>query len=462
MMATAACLAQEATGELSFQGPPAKLAAGAVATDWPGLLGPLHAPISPETHLVSTLPEKTRLVFEYAKGSGYAAPAVVGDRLILFHRVKNEEVVDCLHRETGRRFWRTAWPTAYVDRYGYTDGPRCAPAVDAASGTIIALGVEGTLCALDLEGGKIRWKVDLLERYKLTQNFFGVGASPAIEGDIVAVNVGARAACIVGFDLKSGRQRWAAPAPQDWGPSYAAAVPATVHGLRRLFVFAGGESRPATGGLICLDPASGQVDFTFPWRGKRYESVNASAPLVIQDKLFLSECYGKGGVLLKLAVQDGKLSAQPIWESLSLGTHFAVALPKDGCLYGPDGHGPSNCPIVCLDQATGKELWRTEPDLSETIPDRNGGQRKLDLNSDRCHLLHADGTTYCLTEWGHLLTLDLSPRGMKVTSRQWLFSAGETWSPPVLSRGLLYICQNSMDRVSGKGPRLVCIDLRRP
>ena len=42
----------------------------------------------------------------------------------------------------------------------------------------------------------------------------------------------------------------------------------------------------------------------------------------------------------------------------------------------------------------------------------------------------------------------------------WLFAAAEIWAPPVVSRGLLYVCQTSNNRLTGKGPRLLCYDLR--
>jgi outer membrane protein assembly factor BamB len=231
---------------------------------------------------------------------------------------------------------------------------------------------------------------------------------------------------------------------------------------RRVFVFAGGESHPATGGLLCINPADGAVDFSFPWRGRRDESVNASAPLVIDnDKVWISECYGKGGVLLQLTLDaNSKFSAKPLWETDKLGTHFMTALPLAGQLYGCDGHGPNACPLVCLDLANGEEKWRTEPDLAETITTRSGEKKEAHLSSDRCHLLHADGKTLCLTEWGHLLYLDFSPAECKLTARTWLFAAGETWSPPVLSHGLLYINQNTPDLLNKRPPRLICYDLR--
>ena len=71
-----------------------------------------------------------------------------------------------------------------------------------------------------------------------------------------------------------------------------------------------------------------------------------------------------------------------------------------------------------------------------------------------------DARVLMLGEFGHLLWVDLSPQGYKELDRTRLFLAPETWTPPVLSRGLLYVCQNGEDRSTGKGPRLLCYDLR--
>ena len=447
---------------LKFRQAPTALSKDAVTSDWPNFLGPLHGPFSSETHLKNDLKDLP-IVWEVEKGTGYAAPSILGDRLILFHRVADEEIVECLHRETGQRFWRLAYPCTYQDRYGYTNGPRCAPTIDKANSLVFVLGVAGDLHALDLATGQLLWKRDLLPEFKLDQNFFGVGASPLLEKDLLIINVGAKDACVVAFQVKTGKIQWTATAPQDWGPSYASPIPATMHGQRRIFVFAGGESRPATGGLLCINPTDGSVDFTFPWRGRRYESVNASSPAIVDDdKVFISECYGKGGTLLQvLSPDNGKLAVKQLWETDKLGTHFMTVLPLAGHLYGADGHGPNNCPLVCLELASGDEKWRTEPDLSEIVTTPAGETKKLMLNTDRCHLLQADNKTLCLTEWGHLLWLDLSPAGCKVTSRTWLFAAGETWSPPMLSRGLLYVNQNSPDLLNKRPRRLICYDLRK-
>jgi len=38
----------------------------------------------------------------------------------------------------------------------------------------------------------------------------------------------------------------------------------------------------ARGGRVAFEPSSGKVDFQFPFRGKKLESVNASNPVVVE------------------------------------------------------------------------------------------------------------------------------------------------------------------------------------
>ena len=111
--------------------------------------------------------------------------------------------------------------------------------------------------------GKLVWKRDIATEYSVPQDFFGTASTPLVEGQLLIVNVGAPGGpCVVGLDKTTGREVWRAG--KEWGPSYASPVPAVVHGKRRVFVFAGGESSPPTGGLLSIDPANGRVDFSFP------------------------------------------------------------------------------------------------------------------------------------------------------------------------------------------------------
>jgi len=110
---------------------------------------------------------------------------------------------------------------------------------------------------------------------------------------------------------------------------------------------------------------------------------------------------------------------------------------------------------------TGKELWRSQPQWNETIG-KGQDARQVELGLYRCWLMPVDGKILCLGEYGHLVIAELTPKGYRETSRAWLFAAGETWTPPVISKGLLYISQSARDAEHHTGPRLMCYDMRAP
>ena len=429
---------------------PRPLAPDAVTHDWASFLGPSHNAVSTETPLRRDLPPP--LVWELPKGSGYASPAVAGDRLLFIHRLADEEVVECLHVETGASRWRFRYPTRFEDRYGYNNGPRSSPVVDGDR--VFTVGAEGKLHCLDLETGEAVWRQDFWAKYGVPQDFFGAASTPLVEGGLLVVNVGGpRRACVVGLDTATGREAWRAG---NWGPSYASPVPATVHGRRRVFVFAGGESSPPSGGLMSIDPATGDVDFAFPFRSRTYESVNASCPVVFDNQVFISASYRTGGALVEVRPD---FTHRVAWTTQEFALHFNTPIHRDGYLYGFDGRNQGDASLVCIDTPTGRVVWREARTWTETFQ-QNGSTRQVIVGAARGSLLAADGQFVCLGEFGHLLWLDLTPEGYTEVSRAWLFAARESWTLPVLSRGLLYVTQNTRDLTTGDPPRLLCYDLR--
>jgi len=177
---------------------------------WEAFLGPDHNAISSETCLLKSWPPNgPQLIWEVKKGSGYSSPAISGDRLILFHRMGNLEIVKCLNPENGFLYWKFSYPTQYEDRYGYNNGPRSSPVIDGDR--VYTVGAEGKLHCLHLMTGQVIWKRDLSAEFKLPQTFFGMGSTPLIEEKLLIVNVGAPGGpCVVAFDKIAGQQLWAA------------------------------------------------------------------------------------------------------------------------------------------------------------------------------------------------------------------------------------------------------------
>lgn len=437
---------------------PSPLSPDAVTTGWPGFLGPLNRPVTPERPLRREFPESgPPLVWEYPRGSGYASPAIAGERVILFHRVDDQERIDCLHAETGRVIWRHSVPVQYTDDFGYSNGPRAGPVIEGD--LVYTFGVASRLTCLRLEDGSVVWEVDCASKYGVPQYFFGSGSSPLVHGDLLILNAGgSENRCVIAFDRRTGEEKWITR--HEWGQSYASPIAAPLHGRERILVFAGGKSRPATGGLLSLDPATGVADDVFPWRAQRYSSVNASTPVLCgENRVFISQAYvdrgspHNGGAMLTIGT-DGAF--RTVWTAPEFGCHWMTPVYHDGFLYAFSGEKEQQCDLVCYDAATGALKWKERMIWEYRLPD----SRTIRMSPWRGSLLHADGRFLCLGEWGTLCWLDLSPDGPRRGSTAQLFVARETWTLPAISRGLLYVCQNEADLISGLPPRLLCYDLR--
>ena len=75
-----------------------------VAGDWPQILGPHRNGEASDEKLSNTWPKDgPKLLWRYSIGSGFAGPAVVGNRVVVFHRVADQERVEALDASTGSR-----------------------------------------------------------------------------------------------------------------------------------------------------------------------------------------------------------------------------------------------------------------------------------------------------------------------------------------------------------------------
>jgi hypothetical protein len=84
--------------------------------DWPRFLGPLGNGISRETGLLEKWGTNgPPQIWEKSIGTGYSAPSVRGENLVFHHRVRDEEIVECVDAATGKPHWRYAYPSHFVD-----------------------------------------------------------------------------------------------------------------------------------------------------------------------------------------------------------------------------------------------------------------------------------------------------------------------------------------------------------
>ncbi|HUE69392.1 MAG TPA: PQQ-binding-like beta-propeller repeat protein [Pirellulaceae bacterium] len=408
--------------------------------DWGPFLGPTGDGKSPEKGILAPWPDGgLKTIWEKKLGTSYGAPAISQGRLYQFDRFGRMARVYCLKAETGEELWRYEYPTDYEDYYGYNNGPRCSPVVDGDR--VYAYGAEGMLVCLNAITGKLVWKVDTAKDFGVVKNFFGVGSNPVVEGDLLLVMVGGsppgtidvfravgNGSGIVAFDKTSGEVKYKIT---DELASYASMKTATLAGRRFGLAF-------CRGGLVGFEPATGKVDFHFPWRALNPESVNASLPVVAGNEVFISETYGPGSALLSVA--PGKCDV--VWQDdqrkrfKAMQTHWNTPIEVDGYLYASSGRHLNEAELRCIEWQTGDIQW-SEPDLT------------------RASLTYIDGHFLVLGEIGNLLLVKANPRKYELVSEMNLAPrpagiAGEGstardlpgdpfWAAPVVSHGLLYI-----------------------
>ena len=390
------------------------------AADWPQFLGPTRNGVSTETGLTATWPKKgPPVVWEKDVGEGFSGPAVVGNRVIFFHRVGDEEVVECLGAADGATKWKTGYPTHYQDALGKGDGPRSTPLI--ADGRVYTLGADGVLQCLKLDDGAKVWRRALHTDYEVHKSYFGVGTSPIMADGRLLVNVGGTGgAGIVAFNKDNGKEVWKS---DNHDASYSSPVVGEVGGHKDA-VFLTRE------GLVALNPTNGAIQYSKHWRSRMDASVNAATPLVVNGQIFLTACYGTGAVLL----QPKKDGLDEVWKSNEvLSCHYGTPVYHDGYLYGFDGRQEETARLRCVELKSGKVQWTSEG---------------FGCGS----MIVADGKLIILTENGDLVLAKASPDKYQELARASVLANRPCRAPIALADGKLY---------GRDGRKLACWNLKK-
>ncbi len=423
------------------------LITNAQALDWDDFLGPDRTGKSQES--IELIPWDTtgpKILWVREIGTSYGAPTVANGCVYIFSRYKDIARLSCLEVTTGDEVWRYEYPTDYEDMYGYNNGPRCCPVVDAER--VYIFGAEGELHCVNTQTGKNIWKVNTVHKFNVVQNFFGVASAPAVEGDLLIVQIGGsppgtprdiwdshgnpkpNGNGIVAFNKHTGEVIYQIA---DELASYASPVFADIDGRRWGFAF-------LRGGLVGFEPKTGQIDFHYPWRSPKIESVNASCPVIVDDYVFISESYGIGSSVIK--VRPGGYNI--VWKdkinsrNRAMELHWNTAIHHDGFLYGSSGRHAGGADLRCVDIQNGKVMWRKRV-------------------NERASLLWVNDFFIYLGEYGRLMLLKCTPEKLDIISQSVPTDNNgrqlinyPAWAAPVLSDGRLFI--------RGKN-RLICFEL---
>ncbi len=330
---------------------PTLLAAGAsvAAADWNQWRGPNRDGIAtdfkaPATWTADSLAKKWTVTV----GEGHSSPVVAGDRVYVFAREGDNEIMRCLALADGKVVWQQAYAAPYdmnPAARGHGKGPKATPVV--ADGRVFALGINGHVSAYDAATGAVLWRKNFADDYKSTSPAFGAALSPIVDGKNVIVHVGGEnSGALTAFDVATGKVTW------KWdgdGPGYASPVIATLGGVRQLIT----QSQKH---CLAVSPADGKLLWKIPFVTS-YEQ-NSVTPVVAGNLVIF------GGVQKPtFAVKVSGTEATPAWETREITMYMSTPVLNGTTLYGMSDKQRGS--LFALNATDGAVLWKGEGRLGD-------------------------------------------------------------------------------------------------
>lgn len=391
--------------------------ASTMAGDWPQILGPNRNGVASGEKLADSWPAGgPKLLWQKNVGDGFSGVAIKDNRAILFHRIGDNNVAECLDPASGKPHWKTSFPTAYVPSYTSDRGPRAVPLIDGDH--VYLYGALGGLHCVSLNDGSKVWSRDIYEDYSSkrpsrgepAEGYFGYGSTPIIEGDLLLLNAGGhtKKAGIVALNKKTGITVWAKTEEK---ATYSSPVSATI-GNQRHVIFATRLN------VVSVDPKNGRTLFEFPF-GELGPAATGANPVVFDDHVFITGSYNFGAVLARV----GRTGSIEVWSSDEvLSSQYATSILHQGAMFGVHGRqDASAASLRCINPKTKLVHWE-------------------ELGFGYATLIKADGKILIMKTNGELLLAKLNAKKFDpITSAHLFGQRSTTRALPSLANGRLFV-----------------------
>jgi outer membrane protein assembly factor BamB len=382
----------------------------AQSEDWPQFRGVNRDAVWNETGLLHAFPvEGLKILWRKPVGRGLSSPVVEQGRVFLtdavFTQSAVKERIQCFSDRTGDLLWQYAYDVSYPDWAFNPEngtGPCATPIVSA--GKVYTMGANGHLLCLDVRNGAPLWEKALDKEYKIGE--LSCRPSPLIDGNRLIVVTGAKpGACVMALDKDTGKEIWKS---LDELVANSSPVIIVAGGKRQLIVWTGQS-------VTSLNPATGEVYWREPMTTSNNDD-NAT-PVVEGNHLLVSGAM--------FALDPVRPAVELIWPASRVVSKRILSNTSNPVLKGRYVYSArTGGGLVCLEAATGKELWKVAP-MTEA---KNGASIQLTMNGEDAFLF---------TDNGDLILAQLTPEGYHEISRAHLLDptmpfAGRkfAWAPP--------------------------------
>ena len=380
---------------------PARVAAG---QDWPQWRGPNRDGAVTSFSEPTSWPERLTEQWTVDVGLGYATPLLIGDRIYMYTRQDEDEVMMALDACSGEIIWRTSYPAAF-DMNPATSrhraGPKSTPTF--ADGRLFTLGMSGIVTAFDAETGRQLWQ----KPAPPVEPLYHTAMSPVVEGDLMIVHVGGHDdGALTAFDVATGDIRWS------WdgdGPAYGSPVVFELEGTRQVVTF-------TQENLIGVSVATGELLWRRPYTTP--STTTSQTPILYRNTL-IETGRGNGITAFRVVRLADRWTTEDVWHTDDVSLHMTNGVVVDGVLFGLSHLNRGQ--YFGLDLDTGQVLWTSDSRQAENAS-----------------IVRAGDTIFSLEDDAELVVVRNSRTGFEPFERYEVANS-ETWAAPALSRNRLLV-----------------------
>lgn len=391
---------------------------------WTSFLGNDRNGISQETGLnLNWNRHRPKVLWRVPLGGGFSSIVISDGRIWTMATHLNNDYVVCFDALSGKKLWSSLAAPTYLDQQRQARGPRSTPTYHA--GKLYCLLPAGDLLCLDANSGKIVWKINVFQisgarkQEQKTIYYWGMSASPLIEGDLVILQPGGTSDnSVIAVNKDTGKLIWSSGNDP---PGYASPIVIEAENQRQIIV-------PTGQSVLALNPEKGDILWRIVW-GNKY-NCNCATPIWNDDSLFISSAYGTGCMRFSLTKQNEEIRPISLWKNRSLQNQFATSIIKDGYIYGPHGDLAA-VTYRCIDMQRGQVQW-----ISRRI--------------GKCTQIAVQDHIICLTEQGILILIESNPTEYREKGRITGLLGFKAWAHPAFANKRLYIRDEK---------RMICLDL---
>lgn len=375
--------------------------------DWPQWQGQDRSAVSGEKGLLTEWPKAGPKLLWSIKtlGGGYSTPSIAAGRIYGMSARDNEEGVWALNEKDGKELWWTRF-AAKPNKVGYGEGSRCTPTVDGD--VLYALSMGGDLACLKVATGELVWQKNLVQEFGGNVGGWKYSESPLVDGDRLLVTPGGAKNTIVALNKKTGELIWSSQVPGNSQAAYSSIVKADVQGQKQYIQFLSTH-------VVGIAAEDGK--YLWSYGKERFPGIVCTTPVYHDARVYAAAAYGKGGGAVQLQREGDAIKATESYFESKYQNHHGGLVLIGGYLYG---EGSGN--LVCIEFATGKEMWREKA-------------------AGKGSIAAADGKLYYRNEGGPVFLYDVNPKEaiQRGTFKQPDRSSNHAWPHPVIANGRLYI-----------------------